>query len=976
MSLLMPPSNYEPPGWMRSGLRRLTISVLRQPKLTLGLVLASVIVSVGLTVGFLKFKTERSDLIDPSAPFHQRWLQYTESFGDNSDLVVVVEGETPNRIKQVLDELGQRLEARPEQFADVLYRVEPGRLQKKGLYYLQPEQLATGLERLEEIRPALEGNWRYLGLSGLLGGFSQKLSSTDATTQQQAVTELNQLLASLDHYLVDREDYQSPWPEVIEIDPMREQQANQIVYLLNDSGTMGFLKAKPVYSRDGFEGAAPVIDLLRELIADVDREYSDFEIGLTGIPVLESDEMRRSQADMIVASVISFLGVGLLLLIGFRGVRHPMIALAMLSVGLAWSFGYTTIAIGHLNILSVSFAVILIGLGIDFGIHYLSRYLQYRHEKRPMFSSLVRTSESVGPGIITAALTTSLAFACATFTPFLGIAELGLIAAGGILLCALVTFIVIPPLVAFSDQKLLERRLPSPYDAARFRRLLSRHPIPVAVLSLSIITGIGASAFTPTAEGLELNVKYDYNLLNLQADGLESVETQKRIFQKAKDSLLFAVSLADSPEQALVLKQQFEQLPSVAHVQELASQLPPHSAEKTQLLVQGYRALLNSLPSATPVLPPPSLQQVEQLSLRIDQQLGQAFDSEKVLSTRRLLRQVWNRLAKLTQEQQVDWLAQFQQRNLQSLLFELNRLYAVSDPDPVSVADFPDSLSSRFLSPDGKWLLQVYPKEQVWDIEPLTQFVEDVRTVDPLITGTPLQNYEAAQQISESYQIAAFYSLAVICLVLLIDFLEARQKWAVFLTPMLLIGIAALFLPDAFFASSPLFLISAFTIMSLAFAFALDPHNSWEALLAMFPPLAGGLLMFGLMALLGVDLNPANLIVLPLVLGIGVDDGVHVIHDFRMNPGRYKISASTLNAVVLTSFTSMIGFGSMMVAAHRGLYSVGQVLVIGIGSCMFVSLVALPAILTIIDQYRTPDEKAYFNSDEEEGTIPFSSGVA
>jgi len=106
--------------------------------------------------------------------------------------------------------------------------------------------------------------------------------------------------------------------------------------------------------------------------------------------------------------------------------------------------------------------------------------------------------------------------------------------------------------------------------------------------------------------------------------------------------------------------------------------------------------------------------------------------------------------------------------------------------------------------------------------------------------------------------------------------------------------------------------------------------------------------MFGLMGLLGIDLNPANLIVLPLVLGIGVDDGVHVIHDFREQRGNYQTSSSTINAIVLTSLTSMIGFGSMMVASHRGLYSVGMVLVIGVGSCLLVSLVMLPALLTIL----------------------------
>ncbi len=110
----------------------------------------------------------------------------------------------------------------------------------------------------------------------------------------------------------------------------------------------------------------------------------------------------------------------------------------------------------------------------------------------------------------------------------------------------------------------------------------------------------------------------------------------------------------------------------------------------------------------------------------------------------------------------------------------------------------------------------------------------------------------------------------------------------------------------------------------------------------------GAMIMFGVMGLLGIDLNPANLIVLPLVLGIGVDDGVHVIHDFREQRGTYRTSSSTINAIVLTSLTSMIGFGSMMVASHRGLYSVGMVLVIGVGSCLIVSLVTLPALLTVV----------------------------
>jgi predicted RND superfamily exporter protein len=226
--------------------------------------------------------------------------------------------------------------------------------------------------------------------------------------------------------------------------------------------------------------------------------------------------------------------------------------------------------------------------------------------------------------------------------------------------------------------------------------------------------------------------------------------------------------------------------------------------------------------------------------------------------------------------------------------------------------------------------------------------VRDVRSVDPEITGIPLQNYEASRQIRESYQTAALYALAMIFLVLLLDFLSPPKKWAVLLPPLVLIVFGGLVLGARRTELSPVLLALSYVGLAGIIAAVLDYRNLRDALLAMLPPVGGGLLMFGIMGLAGIDLNPANLIVLPLILGIGVDNGVHIVHNFREQRQGFRLSASTMNAVVLTSLTTMVGFGSMMVAAHRGLYSVGVVLGVGIASCLFVSLMALPAILTLL----------------------------
>jgi uncharacterized protein len=184
--------------------------------------------------------------------------------------------------------------------------------------------------------------------------------------------------------------------------------------------------------------------------------------------------------------------------------------------------------------------------------------------------------------------------------------------------------------------------------------------------------------------------------------------------------------------------------------------------------------------------------------------------------------------------------------------------------------------------------------------------------------------------------------------VLLLDFLSRAHKWLVLLPPLAIVGFGALLLGTRRADLSPAVFVMAYVGLTAIIAVVLDVRNLRDALLAMLPPVGGGLLMFGILGLAGVDLNPANLIVLPLILGIGVDNGVHVIHNFRAQPDGFRLSASTMNAIVLTSLTTIVGFGSMLVAAHRGLHSVGLVLVIGVGSCLWVSLVTLPAVLTVL----------------------------
>jgi predicted RND superfamily exporter protein len=249
------------------------------------------------------------------------------------------------------------------------------------------------------------------------------------------------------------------------------------------------------------------------------------------------------------------------------------------------------------------------------------------------------------------------------------------------------------------------------------------------------------------------------------------------------------------------------------------------------------------------------------------------------------------------------------------LLSRLHILRSIANPEPPRLTDLPASLVDRFVGSHGKHLLKIYGKGNIWDTHALERFVRDVRGIDPHVTGNPVQAYEASLEMKSSYQQAAIYSLLVIVGVLMLDF-----------------------------------------------------RNFRDVALASLPLLLGVLQTFGLMGLLNIPVNPANLIALPLILGLGVDYGVHIVHEFREHGGRYRMSPGTAVAVLTDSLTTIVGYGALMIATHQGLQSLGRVLTIGVTMCLFSSLVLLPALLTLVTRNRPEHAEEIEATAESEPT--------
>jgi len=866
----------------------LTRGVVRFPLATVMVSLAVAVVATVLASSRMEFKTSRLDLLNPQSGYNRLWIEYIEDFGDEDDVVVVVEGDDAEQVVPVLREIAVALSAEPQHFHAILHEIDLSAIRRKGLYYLSEPQLAELARMTEGVEPLVRGDWSALQLSAML---------EEAAQQPRADPSLDRLVTSLSAAIADEPQYRSPWPAMpVEATPIDTPSGEAPEYLLSNGGRLGFVLLRLVDKGDQLDRGTTAIAALRRHLDLVRVRHREVRVGLTGLPVMENDEMSESQRSSIKAGVLSLFGVACLFIAAFGGLRHPLLTIGALLVGLAWTLGYITLGVGHLNILSVSFGVILIGLGIDFGIHYVARYLQKRRIGRDSATALVETAMSVGPGVLTGGVTTALAFFASGLTPFTGVAELGVIAGGGILLCLLATLVVLPALIQLVDASRRGGTIAEPIS-------IDGALIPSVRFPRAVLLG-GAIATVALSVGMT-RLWYDHNLLNLQSENLESVRWERKLLGESDHSVWYALSVAHSRDELLARKEAFERLPSVERTEDLVSHLPAMNPSKQRTIA--------SIAERLAVLP----ERPRQLGVDAPQMLGEQLEAiERQLGARdplaERLFQLRADLRALPDELCRQRLLRLQQQAAGDLLNQLHVVHAMADPHPPSVHDLPESLVTRFVGRDGGQLLKIYARGNVWDMDQLETFVKQVRSVDPRATGKPLQTYEASRQMQASYVHAAIYSLIAVLIVLVIDF----RRWSL-------------------------------------------------VLLALLPVAAAVVQMFGLMGWLGMPLNPANMIVLPLILGIGIDDGVHLVHDFRRRDGQSGVSRSTATAVLVTSLTTMVGFGSLMISPHQGLQSLGRVLTIGVSCCLINSLVILPAVLSWIggDDDPPAEEEAHDTPD-------------
>lgn len=882
--------------------------VARFPRATL---LASLLLGAAgayLGVAHLRIDTNQDNLVSSDSDYFRRYtIDYLGNFPDTEYawVAIAVDGQ-PRRALAFAEDAAARIRE-VEGVVFARYAVDVSSLRHFPLHLVSDAELKEARARLVASRDELRELVAARDLGDALGVIVERTSELALQARDEEAGDRESFLF-LDGLLADAERALSggeptgeavagllpgarsdPLVPFFDSDPRVDPDGRQARFLLlavqvvRDYGSLAVIE-KPLAG-------------VRAALAETRARFPGVEAGLTGRPVLSADEITSTNEDMTLAASISFAGVALIYMLSFRSVWRPLLVMAALALGIGWTYGFAALAVGSLNLLSLVFTVILIGLGGDFGIHLLARFIEARAAGRDPRQAAVDALVLTGPGNITAACTSAAAFFSSLLVDFQGLAELGLIAGAGVLLCVMAMHTFLPAALIVLEPAAAVVRPPVTYG---FLRALERLARPLALVA----AGLTAVLVVPASR-----LEFDTALLDINDPTLESVQWERRLVRESVSPGWFAVFLVPDEGAARALVRRLEAEPEVfLRAESVLDALPPPGREaELAALARELDPDGRLAPSPARPLDDPAADGARLLArLReLDELLGRLREvarsahagGEEVAALDGLRARLGRLVAALEVPRAPDdagWrkLSDWQRALLDGLE---DVVVALARPRPLTLADVPAEVRERTVGKDGQLAVLAYPRRDLWKPAELTAFHAAITRIDPQVTGVPVMVHRSIETMHRGFVVALLYAVVVVVLIVGVDLRE------------------------------PLGVVLALLPVGVGLA--------WTA---------------GLAALFGVDLNLANFYAIPLLVGVGVDNGVHLVHRWREARLENPAAGPTGAAVSLTSGTNFIGFGSLVFASHVGLASFGMLLVIGSAAELVASLVLLPPILLAI----------------------------
>ncbi|MFO7890204.1 MAG: MMPL family transporter [bacterium] len=862
-----------------------------------------------------------SDLLPSDDPRTLEYDKILKDFNSASSIVVLVRGEE-NSIKKFADTLAPRLlEAtdipdnsaeRVKLFQRVDYKREKKFLRDHALMLIEEDDFKN--IKTIFINPNLSPFIKNLNNSLEQEYVGKEESISTREKEDNAVMFLDgiqKLIVNINHTLSSG----NPDPEMI------QKGVDHILigdpYFKSYDEKAIILNVIPNFSMLNIDMVVKGTDKAQEIVDNTLKEFPQIKAGLTGSIPLMRDEMVYGMESANYTTVIAGVLVLIMLIIAFRMWVAPLFAMANLLIGILWAMGVIVMIVGQLNIMTQMMAVILLGLGIDFSIHFISGFTESRAAGNSILESMQETFLKSGKGIITGGLTTACAFLSLTISSSRGMKEMGLVTGFGLIAILGVTFLVLPIFFVFrerrKDKKQGQEQKKIKDISFRFLgatgKFLSRHYVWTCTASVFI---------TLFMIFMASKITFDHNYLNMEPKGIPSITLQDTIMKKFDLAMDYALITADSPDQSRNLADEYKDIPQVAMVEDISLYLP---SEEEMLKRWPYvkeisdKMKISSIKKNITITDLDFLtQELQRLSWNVMEMQDMAFlgGQDKVDNKCKNIvgdptqedprNIIENLIAIVNKNKNIAAKSLTEYQNYFAPCFK-NTVLRMCNNKKWTLQDLPVSIVDRYANRNRtKFLVTVYPSINMWkNIELLDNFVNDMEKISNRVTGLPPVMYSLFDIIGKDGRNALILTLIIVFALLWLDF-----------------------------------------------------RNPKYAFMAMIPLLSGTLWMVGLMKLTGLQFTVINVMGLPMIIGIGIDDGVHIVHRW-LAEGRsniVRVFASTGKAILLTSLTTMLAFGSLVFAIWRGYGSLGSALFLGVGACFLTTVLFLSSIMGVVKRNR------------------------
>ncbi len=830
-----------------------------------GLVLA-------LSTGFyaathLAIDTDLDHMLPKDVAWRRDEIALDRAFPQNNNLLVlVIDATSGDLADRAASALTARLRAEPQLFRHVRQPDGGPFFDQNGLLFLPVADVQTMSDKLIAAQPLIGSLAHDPSLRGLFDTLA--LFVGNAGKDRGAIARLDPTLAAIADAV---EGVLAGRPEAVSWQRLMTGRAPEARDLRR------FVLTVPVLDFDALEPGARAQAEIRRLAHELALDPAHgVRLRMTGPVALDDEQFATLRQGALESTILSVVAVCVILFAALRSAKLVGAILATLAAGLVLTAGFATLAIGSLNLISVAFGVLFIGLAVDFSIQFSVRYRDQRHRLGTLPAALDGAARSIGPALGLAAGATAIGFLSFVPTSYIGIRELGWIAGFGMVIAIALNFTVLPAGLTLlrpkGEPEPIGFRRAAPLDSF----LLERRRW---VLGAAAILAVLCLVLLP-------RVSFDFDPLDLKNPKSESVATARDLMKDPMTTPYTAEILTPSLKAAEAIADRLAKLPEVSQAVTAASFIPGDQ-EKKLAIISDLALLLGPTLSPGTTLPPPSdADIVKSIDACRDALQSEAARNGPDSPATRLSRALAASAAR--GPALVPALRQALLAGLEQRLASLRHLIAAK---PVTLASLPPELRDSWVAADGRARVEVFPTGDARDPAVLSRFVAAIRTIAPDATGTPVTIQEAGHLISGAFIQAGIIAIVAITALLAVVLRRLR-----------------------------------------------------DVVLVVVPLLLAAMLTLAVTVVIGMKLNYANIIALPLLLGIGVAFDIYFVMNWRAGQSRH-LQSSTARAVVFSALTTMSAFGSLALSNDPGTAEMGELLAISLAATLFCTLFVLPALL-------------------------------